>query len=107
VIFYQQRIFAAISLVCASFPSASYQQMYKYGGYGKYKGEGGGWSLVDLRNVCSYVFHFPDKKSHNAEKSCQDLRSWLPIAIRYTKITMPRKQLIEFICRKQINACTF
>ncbi len=70
MIFYQQRIFAAISLVCASFPSASQHQMCRYGKYTVW----GGWSLVDLRNVCSYVFHFPDKKSHNAEKSCQDLR---------------------------------
>jgi hypothetical protein len=47
MISYQQRLFAAITLVYALFPSDK---------YGKYKSEGGGgdWSLVDLRNVCSY-----------------------------------------------------
>jgi hypothetical protein len=68
--FYQQRIFAAISLVCAS-SSASHYQMFIYG---KYRG-GGVCSLVDLRNVCTYVFLFPDTMPYNAEKSCLDLET--------------------------------
>ncbi len=39
----------------------------------------------------------------NLARTCGN---WLPIAIRYTKITMPSKQLIEFICRKA-NQCRY
>jgi hypothetical protein len=55
VIFYQQRFFAAISLVYASSPSAFHHQMYNFYIPGEYKG--GGWSLVDLRNVGYYFLN--------------------------------------------------
>ncbi len=76
--------------------------------HGKYKG--GGWSLVDLRNVGPYFLNRNRLKYNfysQFDYFCIHIFDNSQLSRIYIKVTTPRKWLTEFVCWEQIDAAKY